>query len=428
MNTVKLPTQMQSASMSRVTGAEMSALDMLGNQLVLDPSLLQQNPELAKLMQNAPEGVTFDQLLAQVKNGEVATESLDPKLLAQISKNNLDQKSLQIGETKPELLNNQTQQLNTNIPFAQEQAASQAPAQQKSIIMQPQVAQDNLVSGKNANAEDASRAFMPERRSIFAVNKQQAPKVAETVKPANNLMDFNTFMNKQAPSTKANMAQSAYANQAQESMFSKKVEGQVPNLAGTTEQSSMKVTDLMLMSPEQNNPEAGMEFAGQQQSNMKASTMGQVQTTKVFDMGQLNGNQDVINQIQDYIIQAKASSEPTVQMSFAHKDLGMVDLMVQKSHGDQVSIMINTHSMEGAKFFNQNQGELLQTLTQSGVNVADLKLDSSSNTNSNNQENLDGNNSRNSNQQHARDEKQQRNEDSQRRQELWNLLNNREAA
>jgi hypothetical protein len=37
MNTVKLPTQMQSASMSRVAGTEMSALDMLGNQLVLDP-------------------------------------------------------------------------------------------------------------------------------------------------------------------------------------------------------------------------------------------------------------------------------------------------------------------------------------------------------------------------------------------------------
>jgi hypothetical protein len=63
----------------------------------------------------------------------------------------------------------------------------------------------------------------------------------------------------------------------------------------------------------------------------------------------------------------------------------MVDLVVQKAHGDQVSIMINTHSMEGSKFFTKNQGELLQTLVQSGVNVSDLKLDSSSNTNSNGQ-------------------------------------------
>ena len=144
-------------------------------------------------------------------------------------------------------------------------------------------------------------------------------------------------------------------------------------------------------------------------------------------MAQLNMNQDVINQIQDYIIQAKASSEPTVQMTFNHQDLGMVDLVVQKAHGDNVSIMINTHSMEGSKFFTQNQTELLQTLTQSGVNVSEFKLDSSNNTNNNGQDNF-GQNSRNSQHQHASDDKQQRNQDSERRQELWNLLNNKEAA
>lgn len=430
MNTINLQTQMQSTSMSRVAESEMSALDMLSNQLVLDPALLQQNPELAKLMENAPEGVSFEQLLAQIKNGEVDAENIDPELLAQMSKKQLDQKSLQIGDANPQnvqVLNNQAQ---SQIPFAQPQAAnaqSQA-TEGKSIIMQSKVASETTMTGKNA--EDASRAFMPERKSIFAVKKQQPSKAAAQAKVNNGLMDFNTFMSKQAPATKANMAQTAYANQAQESMLVKKVEAQVPKLAGAAEQPTMKVTDLMLMNPEQSGSEAGMEFAQQQQNTIKPQTMDQMQTTKVFDMSQLNGNQDLINQIQDYIIQAKASSEPTVQMSFAHKDLGMVDLMVQKAHGDQVSIMINTHSMEGAKFFAQNQGELMQTLTQSGVNVADMKLDTSSNTNTNssNQDNLDGNNSRNSNQQHARDDKQQRNEDSQRRQELWNLLNNREAA
>lgn len=433
MNTINLQTQMQSTSMSRVAESEMSALDMLSNQLVLDPALLQQNPELAKLMENAPEGVSFEQLLAQIKNGEVDAENIDPELLAQMSKKQLDQKSLQIGDANPQneqVLNNQAQ---SQIPFAQPQVAEGKSiimqpqvSEGKSIIMQPQVVAETAVPGKNA--EDASRAFMPERKSIFTVNKQQPSKAAAQAKVNNGLMDFNAFMSKQAPATKANIAQTAYANQAQESMLAKKVETQVPKLAGASEQPTMKVTDLMLMNPEQSGSESGMEFAQQQQNTIKPQAMNQMQTTKVFDMSQLNGNQDVINLIQDYIIQAKASSEPTVQMSFAHKDLGMVDLMVQKAHGDQVSIMINTHSMEGAKFFAQNQGELMQTLTQSGVNIADMKLDSSSSTNSNNQDNLDGNNSRNSNQQHARDDKQQRNEDSQRRQELWNLLNNREAA
>jgi hypothetical protein len=100
-----------------------------------------------------------------------------------------------------------------------------------------------------------------------------------------------------------------------------KVEAQVPKLAGASEQPTMKVTDLMLMNPEQSGSESGMEFAQQQQNTIKPQTMNQMQTTKVFDMSQLNGNQDVINQIQDYIIQAKASSEPTVQMSFASQRL-----------------------------------------------------------------------------------------------------------
>lgn len=442
MNNVKLPTQLQSAQASRVGGQETSALNMLGDQLVLDPSFLQQNPELAKLIHNAPEGTSFDQLLAQLQNGDVSAENIDPELLAQMSKNQLDQNAVAIGETNPNLLENTQQK---NIPFAQDQLAlqnGQTPAlakehaqltNQKSILVNNGEAQPQI---KAANAENASKAFMPERKSIFAVNKEQAPQVAQTqaqakAKVSNGLMDFNSFMNKQNNASKMNMAKSAYANKSKNaSMFAKKIEAQAPTLTNSPEQTTMKVTDLMLMNNEQSGSEAGMEFGHQQTNAMKPNAMSQMQTTKVFDMNQVNGNQDVINQIQDYIIQAKATNQPTVQMSFAHDELGMVDLVVQKAHGDQISVMINTHSMEGNKFFTKNQSELMQTLTQSGLNVADLKLDTSSNTNTNsnsNGQNEDGdNNSRNSNQ-HASDERQQRNEDSERRQELWNLLN-KEAA
>lgn len=454
MNTVKLPTQLQSASSARVSGQEGSAMSMLGEQLIQDPSLLQQNPELAQLLENAPEGTSFDDLLAQIKNGDVANETIDPKLLAQMSKNQLDQNAIAIGETNPNLLEN-TQQ--NNIPFAQDQLALQngqavqsaqnvqqgqiqAQAPQQAQILTPQLAE---VPGqaKNVNAEDASRSFMPERKSMFAVPKQQAPQVAQgsqtqvqaQAKANNGLMDFNTFMNKQTGQSKVNMAKSAYAGKSKNaSMFAKKIEASAPTLTGSVEQPTMKVTDLMLMHNEQAGSESGMEFSQGQNNLMKANGTNQMQTTKVFDMNQLTqtGNQDVINQIQDYIIQAKATNQPTVQMSFAHDELGMVDLVVQKAHGDQVSIMINTHSVEGNKFFTKNHSELMQTLTQSGINVADLKLDSSSNTNSNansNSQDENGeNNSRNSNQ-HASDERQQRNEDSERRQELWDLLN-KEAA
>jgi len=420
MNNVKLPTQLQSASMSRVAGQEGSALSMLGEQLVLDPSLLQQNPELAKLIQNAPEGTSFDQLLAQLQNGELASENIDPKLLAQMSKNQLDKNAVTIGETNPNLLEN------TQNPLAFQNGQTPALAKEHAqLTNQKSILVNNAEVPSKGNAENASKAFMPERKSIFAVNKQQAQPQA---KANNGLMDFNTFMNKQTTNTKMNMAKSAYTNKNANSMFAKKIEAQAPSLTNSVEQPTMKVTDLMLMNNEQS--EAGMEFGHQQTNAMKTSSMNQMQTTKVFDMNQMaaTGNQDVINQIQDYIIQAKATNQPTVQMSFAHDELGMVDLVVQKAHGDQISVMINTHSMEGNKFFTKNHAELMQTLTQSGLNVADLKLDTSSNTNTNsNSQNENGeNNSRNSNQ-HASDERQQRNEDSEKRQELWNLLN-KEAA
>lgn len=432
MNTVKSPTLLHSANQARVSGGEMTALDMLGQQLIQNPELLKQNPEIAKLLENAPEGVTFDQLLAQMNNGEVAAEkAVDPKLLAQMVKNNLDAKASEIGETNPQKLDNQ--QINNPLYKLENQGQQDS----KSILVKPQtLASDQLAVAKNA--EDASRAFVPERKSIFAVKKQNSDvatqgaisKKAAQAKAQNGLMDFNTFMSKQSATTKANMAKAsannAYKSGVSESMFAKKVEATAPGLTNSVDQTTMKVTDLMLAS-DGSQSDQSMDFSGQQSLQKAPSLSTQMQSQKVFDMSQLNMNQDVINQIQDYIIQAKASSEPTVQMSFQHNDLGVVDLVVQKAHGDQVSILINTHSMEGSKFFTQNQTELLQTLTQSGVNVSEFKLDSSNNTNNNGQDNF-GQNSRNSQNQHASDDRQQRNEDSQRRQELWDLLNNKEAA
>jgi arabinogalactan endo-1,4-beta-galactosidase len=51
------------------------------------------------------------------------------------------------------------------------------------------------------------------------------------------------------------------------------------------------------------------------------------------------------------------------------------------------SIMINSHTSEGAKFFNQNRNDLMQTLTNSGVQISELKLDSGNNLNSGNDKN-----------------------------------------
>ena len=209
MNTVKSPTLLQSANQARVSGGEMTALDMLGNQLIQNPELLQQNPEIAKLLQNAPEGTTFDQLLAQMKNGEEAGKAIDPKLLAQI------------GETNPQKINNPLYNLETLGEEKLTKQNSQALTGEKLPVAK--------------NAEDASKAFIPERKSIFAVKQQTtnqgaASKQAAQARANNGLMDFNSFMSKQTPATKMNMAKSAYKSGASESMFAKKIEASAPSL------------------------------------------------------------------------------------------------------------------------------------------------------------------------------------------------------
>ena len=69
---------------------------------------------------------------------------------------------------------------------------------------------------------------------------------------------------------------------------------------------------------------------------------------------------------------------------FRHQELGQVDLTIQKAGGDQLNIMVGANSTEAMKFFTQNRGELLQSLTQAGVSVGDFKLDSSSKSNNQN--------------------------------------------
>lgn len=105
---------------------------------------------------------------------------------------------------------------------------------------------------------------------------------------------------------------------------------------------------------------------------------------KVFDMNNVkstNAN-DLINQISDYVIQAKASKEPTVQMRFNHSELGVVDIQVSKMAGNHEAVAINigAHSAEGKHFFQQNAKELLSHLASTGHTVSDFKVETPSQT------------------------------------------------
>ena len=151
---------------------------------------------------------------------------------------------------------------------------------------------------------------------------------------------------------------------------------------------------------------------------------------KTFDMSQIKtDNPDkIMTQISDYIVQAKAAKEPTVSMRVNHEQLGMLDITVAKTaNADAVAINIGAHSMDGKNFFQQNSKDLFTHLSNAGINVADMKVEVPSQT-AKNDFDMSGQNQKGSGQERQfGSEQNQRRHDSQRREDLWKLLN-KEAA
>lgn len=152
---------------------------------------------------------------------------------------------------------------------------------------------------------------------------------------------------------------------------------------------------------------------------------------KTFDMSQIKTSEPdkIMTQITDYIVQAKASKEPTVSMRMNHDQLGMIDITVAKTANvDAVAINIGAHSMDGKNFFQQNSKDLFTHLASAGINVSDMKVEVPSQT-AKSDFDMNGQNQKGGPGQEKQfgSESNQRRQDSQRREDLWKLLN-KEAA
>ena len=155
---------------------------------------------------------------------------------------------------------------------------------------------------------------------------------------------------------------------------------------------------------------------------------------KVFDMSKVKSSNanEIMNQITDYVVQAKAAKEPTVNMRLNHVDLGTIDIVVSKVgvSQDAIAINIGTHSIDGKNFFQQNSKELFTHLSSAGLNVSDLKVEVPQQTAKNDfdfgSQSGKGSQQQGSEKQFGSEQNQRRHE-SERRQDLWKLLN-KEAA
>ncbi len=180
-------------------------------------------------------------------------------------------------------------------------------------------------------------------------------------------------------------------------------------------------------------PMNSQQFILNMQSEQKAGSTGDVQAPmKTFDMSQIKtSNPDkIMTAITDYIVQAKAAKEPTVSMRMNHDQLGMIDITVSRvghANADAVAINIGAHSMEGKNFFQQNSKDLFSHLSHAGINVSDMKVEVPSQT-AKSEFDMNGQNQKGAGQERQfGSESNQRRHDSQKREDLWKLLN-KEAA
>lgn len=171
------------------------------------------------------------------------------------------------------------------------------------------------------------------------------------------------------------------------------------------------------------------------QGESKAPQLNETQApAKTFDMSNIKSSEptEIMNQITDYVVQAKAAKEPTVNMRVNHDELGLIDITVSRvgaANAEAVAINIGAHSADGKNFFSQNSKDLFAHLTTAGVNVQDLKVETPAQTAKNDFDfgSQSGRNGQAGSEKQFGSEQNQRRHDQERRQDLWKLLS-KEAA
>ena len=211
-----------------------------------------------------------------------------------------------------------------------------------------------------------------------------------------------------------------------------KVAGKAGTDTGLT--ATQTVNELGAKESGTNSSMNSQQFILNAQADMGANAkVNEAQAPKTFNMSHIksdNANQ-IMTQITDYIVQAKAAKEPTVNMRVNHEELGMIDITVNKLAAGQDAIAINiaTHSVDGKNFFQTNSKELFSHLTSSGLNVSDVKVETPSHT-AKNEFDFGSQSGRGGSGQEKNfgSEQNQRRHDSDRRQDLWKALQDKEAA
>ena len=163
----------------------------------------------------------------------------------------------------------------------------------------------------------------------------------------------------------------------------------------------------------------------------------QVKTAPTFDMVNIKSNNadEIIKQVSDYIQQSQLAGKDQIDLTVKHQELGQFKINVTKFQGqNSIDMQITAQSKEAHQFFVRHESELVRSLTQSGIQLADLKVvasqsDIGASSQSQSKQFYQGSQDQNSSsKQWASFESQQFGDGRERRKELWDEYRSRLSA
>ncbi|WP_127716597.1 hypothetical protein [Halobacteriovorax sp. HLS] len=298
-------------------------------------------------------------------------------------------------------------------------------------VVDPKIANGKLISLKNING--SKPAQMPiQSAQDFVMQNQAMGKVVNAEQMSNARQSF-------FPNSKS--AISAFGKE-QETINKSVFAGKNPFINSQETSSVMgNVTDTESALFSAVESTEGAEYLGSKVLDFGATkaTMGLNSATtsvatNVMDLSSINiqNTEQLIDKISEYITTSRLENQDSVELLVKHDSLGQFKVSASKGElPNQVNLEINAASDKAKAFFQDNEVEMIKSLSKSGVKLGEVKValtsdssfQSSSNKNdgSSNQNNNGFNSSKNP--QFASSNHQESGRE--RRQELWNMYRER---
>ncbi len=277
--------------------------------------------------------------------------------------------------------------------------------------------------------EAASRAFIPERKSIFGTKAPEANitntaelKIGADPKVLNNMTAPTPgLLGEQDSNILGLRKQMQNQNSINQFQMMDAGDSNIIKFNPSKLSSLQDVDPTSLESLKGESSQVGQVSSGGQRPLQTLQPQVTTMNAVTLDSSLMTESSDqLIERISNYITQKNFEGQKSLELNVKHKELGNFQVRVSEGNTNQtVQLQITTMAKEGMDFFRSHQSRLLISLGSQGIQVQDFKLDSSQNSSD-----FSRNFSQNGQNQNSSD---QSNKDSQRRKQLWDQMAERSA-